>query len=426
MTTAYTSTDLAERGGLERIGDIAVWHLIGLLALFSTSVFNLVAWNADKVTAELDSQVIIKLLVIAIAGIYGSIGFVTDPRVREVAFSFPAFCLLGIISVYFLASLAGIDAKTSLVSSISILAVFLMTITAMIHLGRELTVEVLFWSAGTFVVLSWLVYLLVPSIGIMLEPISDGEFKERMSGLAHPNTLGQYSAICVCLGTVLYLTCEQKNKWVLFVTLLAAAALLNSLCRTAMVATVVALVVGYRHEIFSRRGTLLSLAGLFALGLVAVMYLSTQMSFESLFSDKIQLLTKSGDTDELFTATGRGEIWAETIRLIKQRPLLGYGPTSSKLLLGDYSLYTHNLILNVGLSAGVGALCLAVAMCFGRFCMLFKRRHPVADTLVVLVLTAGFFENVIFSNICGFPTICWIVGLVWFQAESAMSEEPNE
>ena len=126
---------------------------------------------------------------------------------------------------------------------------------------------------------------------------------------------------------------------------------------------------------------------------------------------KLTFLSKSGDTEEIFSATGRGEIWAYAISLIREQPLTGYGATTSKYYLTDYSLYTHNLILNVAFSCGVFGGLAAVCMCLGRLRVLLTQDHIVANALVAFILVNGLFENVIFSNLAGMPTIVWIIAI---------------
>jgi len=155
------------------------------------------------------------------------------------------------------------------------------------------------------------------------------------------------------------------------------------------------------------------------------MFASMFVDIESKIGSKIGLLSKSGDASELTSATGRTEIWAETIKLVSESPVFGYGAATSKLLLKEYSLHTHNLILNVALSTGIfGGLC-ALWMYVDRMFNLFRNRHPIADPLVVFVLVNGLFENVIFSILCGFPTIVWIIALA-VPVVDAMNREEEE
>ena len=116
---------------------------------------------------------------------------------------------------------------------------------------------------------------------------------------------------------------------------------------------------------------------------------------------------------ELTSATGRSETWAYTIRLLAERPIVGYGAATSKYYLEHYSRYTHNMILNVAFSTGIIGGFACVMMVLGRIRALFSISHPLPDGIVAFIVLNGFFENVIFAVITGMPTILWIMTLAW-------------
>ena len=64
-------------------------------------------------------------------------------------------------------------------------------------------------------------------------------------------------------------------------------------------------------------------------------------------------------------------------------------------------------------------------MCLNRFFNLFLTHHPIADSLVVFVLVNGLFENVIFSILCGLPTMIWIIALALPTLDAIGNEEEN-
>ena len=64
-------------------------------------------------------------------------------------------------------------------------------------------------------------------------------------------------------------------------------------------------------------------------------------------------------------------------------------------------------------------------MCINRFLNLFIAHHPIADSLVVFVLVNGLFENVIFSILCGLPTMVWIIALALPTLDKIENEEKN-
>jgi len=177
-----------------------------------------------------------------------------------------------------------------------------------------------------------------------------------------------------------------------------------------LIATVFGLAIAYRSVFFKaeylQRYIVAAMVGIFAL-----MVVSTQVDLGAKLKEKMAIVSKSGDADELTSATGRSEIWAYTIRLLAERPIVGYGAATSKYYLERYSRYTHNMILNVAFSTGIIGGFACVMMVLGRIRALFSISHPLPDGIVAFIVLNGFFENVIFAVITGMPTILWIMTL---------------
>lgn len=392
--------------------DIPISTIVGLGLIFFITWINLANLSVDKSNVGLDKQVLVKLIGIAAAGLYGAVGFCTDRRVRDILQTFPVFWVVIVIAFYFVAVPFSITKEISFASAIAMVAVLLMTVTALVQIGVMPVLNSIFAGMAFFNIFSWIVYFVWPEIGVLAEPLPEGKFAYRMSGLAHANTLGQYTGLTVVLGTIMYVTYHKRSLLRVGLILIALGALVNSLSRTSLVATVVALAVAYRHvflkqEYFQRYVIAACLAAL------GFMVLSTQVDIGAKIKEKMTLVSKSGDADELTSATGRAEIWAYTIRLIKQRPLIGYGAATSKFYLKDYSQYTHNMILNVALSTGIIGGFAMLMMVLGRLRAMMTVSYPLADGILVFIIVNGLFENVIFSILCGMPTMVWIMSLAW-------------
>jgi O-antigen ligase len=248
-----------------------------------------------------------------------------------------------------------------------------------------------------------------------MEPTTNGEFTRRMSGLAHSNTLGQYSGLTLAVGVVLYHFYGQRSTYRIIIMGLAAAALVASLSRTSLVATVVALIFAYRDRFsISSRNVGIGLAAAIV-GLVGLMFMSTQVDFGDLLAQKMTAVSKSGDAEELTSATGRSQIWAYSIKLIMDQPLTGYGATTSKYFLSEYSMYTHNLVLNIAFSTGIFGGLIGLVMVLQQALGLVFHRHRITNAIVAFVLVNGLFENLIFSILAGMPTMIWVMALAWKQ-----------
>lgn len=386
--------------------------VVGLLLITVTVFLNGIDVTVGKDKVGLDLPVMLKLAGIGFAAIYGGIGFLTDRRVRDIMQSFPVFWVVIIIAMYVVSAPFSMDPKVSLVSTFSIVAVLLLTLRALVQIGIMPVLNAIFVGMGLFNVISWIVFFVWPEIGVLKEPIADGKFAHRMSGLAHSNLLGQYSGLTVVLGAIMMFTYNKKSALRVGLIAIAMGALICSLSRTSLIATLAALAIAYRRVFFKpeylQRYVVATMVGIFAL-----MVVSTQIDLGAKIKEKMTLVSKSGDADELTSATGRSEIWAYAIRLISERPLIGYGAGTSKHLLARYSSYTHNMILNVAFSTGIigGFACLMMVL--GRIRAMFVISHPLADGILVFIIVNGLFENVIFSVLAGMPTMVWIMSLSW-------------
>ncbi|MDB4777930.1 O-antigen ligase family protein [bacterium] len=412
-------------GFRESILDLQLLPLIGFCSLFFISTFNLVnvELTASKVT--LDPQLMVKLAVVGLAGLYGAYGFLIDLRVRNTLLSMPGVLLFALCFVYLGAAFFGISKVVSIVSSGAILCAVLALTTFCVQHGREKTIRMLFYSLGLFVVGSWLLFILVPQYGVFREPLPGGVFLERMGGLSHPNTLGQYCAATIIFGACYWRTKIGNRKLIVAIVLLAVLALYFSLSRTSTAAAMGGVAIVFRDKIWTRQWITLGFTAA-ALGVFALLIGSAFYNMEDRISNvATSILSKSSesDSDELTTATGRSAIWAKTISLIQQRPLTGWGAGSSKELLSEYSLYTHNLILNIWLSSGIfGGI--SILLLLGA--MLLKTLTApsmVPDSLIVFLFLNGLFENVIFSNVASAPTLLFVLAVIW---RSVPKTSPDE
>ena len=394
--------------------DVPVVQLAGVVLVFLVTFLNLANVNVTKDVVALDFQVVLKLLVIAFAGLYGILGVMSDVRIRRVLLSFPIFLVVALCGFYFASSFTSLTPEHSLVSTVALVSVLLMTVTAMMQLGLVRFLTVSFHGMSWFILFSWAAYFFKPEIGVFLEPTANGEFTRRMSGLAHPNTLGQYAGLTLIVGVALYQFYGQRSKWRMLVIALAAGALVASLSRTSLVATMMGLVAMNYRWVFSEQNRKWILLGAIAF-VPMLMIVATQVDLEEKIAEKMTIVSKSGDAAELTTATGRADIWQYSMQLISKRPLVGYGAATSKYYLSDYSHYTHNLLLNIAFSTGVfGGLIGLVMILYQAASAVFKP-HVIVSAVIVYILVNGLFENVIFSTIAGMPTLLWVMSMAWYQ-----------
>ena len=412
--------------GVAQILQIPLATLIGVIALFCIAVFNLsdlgLGDDSDKIS--IDFTVLIKVGSLALAGGYGLIGM-TDAKVRRLMFSFPVVWIWIIFGFYCLGVVNSVLPKETIASALSIACVLMLTTRLLVQVGVKTVLTILFHAMAVFVVVSWFLFLFVPEIGVFEEDIVDGQQFLRMGGLAHPNTLGQIAGMTVVFVCLLHRNYGELSRWRWIIAFLALGALVASVSRTSLVTTALSIAFVYR-ETFIKREYLPHVLGAAFLGIIGFLALAATVDLGAMLESNLESVSKSGDTEELTSGTGRAEIWAYSMKLIGRSPLFGYGAATSKWYLSDYSLYTHNLILNVAFSTGIFGGFACLTMVIGRIRTLIHRPHPIADSLIAFILFNGIAENVIFSILCGLPTIVWIVALSMPVLDDIEKDDPKK
>ena len=118
------------KGPLHRIFSAPLSTVVGLVLITIVAFLNAADLSVDKDKVGLDVQVMVKLAGIGLAAVYGGVGVLTDRRVRDLAQSFPVFWVVIIIAMYFVSAPFSMDPKVSLASTLSMVAVLLMTLRA--------------------------------------------------------------------------------------------------------------------------------------------------------------------------------------------------------------------------------------------------------------------------------------------------------
>lgn len=208
-------------------------------------------------------------------------------------------------------------------------------------------------SLALFVAAGWVVYFAIPEIGRSPFITADGSLIERMCGLAgQPNALG--CVLAVYLGLVFLMWWRGHFSLFVVAPLLGfgIVTLLAADSRTALLAWMVGVAaVVVRRSLWVWGASLLSLtAGIILLAAVPFRTLAGLSGG----------LSRSGDPTELFTLTGRTEIWAFVWDKILLQPWFGYGYNSSKFILPEFRGLpglqvdeAHNTLLQNLLGTGI-------------------------------------------------------------------------
>ncbi len=240
-----------------------------------------------------------------------------------------------------------------------------------------------------FVLAGWVAYFALPEVGRSLFITSHGTVVERMCGLAgQPNALGNGLAVYTAL--VFLLWYRGHVGWVAAATLgsVGLVTLLVADSRTALGAVLAGIIaVILRRSVWLWGSTALGAA------VLALLALSIQLR------DLLSLsggLSRSGDPTELFTLTGRTEIWEFAWSKIVLSPWIGYGYNSSKFILPEFDGLpglkvdeAHNMLLQNLLAVGVIGTVPLLGMIFKMLTDLVRAPDARRDLFTILMLVWG-------------------------------------
>ncbi len=255
----------------------------------------------------------------------------------------------------------------------AITAVTALTLLAMLmfqlYVVQELETPQLVWtmllSLSGFLAVSLVLYFVAPDLArttawnFVEQQTQDSG---RLQGLTGgPNNLGKMAAFSLVLLGVFYRDLRQANynRIILIgMGLLAALDLVLSGSRTSILALVIAggVVAMIRFPKL--------IAPVLVVGALGLLILIPN------FAGIATKLSRSGNPNEIMTATGRTYVWAIAWHFIQLKPLLGYGyrttiylmPTYAKSIGMYYAPPTpHNAILTLWFDAGIPAVLMFIS-----------------------------------------------------------------
>lgn len=255
---------------------------------------------------------------------------------------------------------------------------------------------------------------------------------ERMTGLfANPNTLGILSALTLPLAWGLYR--ETRSIWIIPLLAVTAVSLLLSQSRTALAATIVALLV------MAARGGVgkaiqftltLGIVGVVTFGVVPILGLPGAESVASRFN--------AMGSDE--SIRQRAYVWSATVGMWREEPVLGYGFRSGEELFEqlretDQLEFTPNMahgsyiqaLLELGI---VGTIPILFAAAVLVYIFLRGRARGLSIGLlggVVAGITVSITESAMFGTGAAFPWVFWLVaiGACFPQADKENTNNPG-
>jgi O-antigen ligase len=141
----------------------------------------------------------------------------------------------------------------------------------------------------------------------------------------------------------------------------------------------------------------------------------------------VDVASRSGDTAELKTFTGRVDVWKYAWKKTLASPLFGYGYGTSRLVLQEdpnYPLqfqanHAHNLYLNTALTVGLPGALLLIVMILHLGLRNISLRCSVPSIALAFVITGSITESLLYGAMPRSHSIIWLVALFWSQMEAS-------
>lgn len=283
-------------------------------------------------------------------------------------------------------------------------------------LTSRLTEAEILWTLGltlaAFCLAGWVVFYVYPELGT--SPFwTYGGMYLRMCGLAgQANNLG---AICSkgigCAFLLWY--CKRCGP---LAAILLGGVVLVTLVKSDARTGELAVMAGVGAVILSRSRWLLGTSTLAAVTLFVAIQVYPQM-----LNGLGATFSRSGDPSEIYTLTGRLEIWDFAWRRITESPLLGYGYNATKVVLGTYYDLSnglmvdsaHNMLLQNLLSVGVlGTAPLVALLAYLGYRFLVR---PVAfvSYFYIVIMTSAVSDTDAIGTTPTLMTVVFLLISVW-------------
>lgn len=315
------------------------------------------------------------------------------------------FCagLLGWILVTCLYAPSPVYSLAAAFTCIALIA-FLYLVAARLDIAT--VIRTIIYACTLIAAISLVVYFVNPSFGRGGEWI-DGVQQpgNRITGITGTaNIMGNVSAFC-CLLIIIYRMYLGRLP-AIFYGFLALNFLVQIMSgsRSSLLAMFIAIGIAVLY-----RATPTKLALLFS-GICAVSLFLVSVDVEALLA----ALSRSGDAQEILTGTGRTEIWAQVIDMIKVHPIIGWGYGSSGYLMMQFPRYpsphAHSMVLQFLATIGFIGLFFALAALATKIYYAIKADDQFKIALLGFLLIHGLTESSALAGVVTIPTL--VFGLI--------------
>jgi O-antigen ligase len=259
-------------------------------------------------------------------------------------------------------------------------------------------------------VATWIAHFFFPGIS---QDMQFDRTEMRLAGLDPPDTVGCWGALTVAM--LIVVGVRRLARWRTLALPLAFAALtvIMTLTRTSMLAAAAVAIVAALKSTRPAKAVVITFV---FVPLIAAVIAFGMMASGVETADAATQLSRSGELDEVYSMTGRTEIWKSVVHKIDKSPCVGYGYGGSRFVMeaqGPFPLFhAHNQLLNVILETGLvgGGLFLLQIVVLGlRF---FTARDLFSDLVLVLVVLNGLTLRVMMTPVPDSLTLLWFMALL--------------
>ena len=406
---------------LNLMGRIQIFHCVIFLTCVFASFWNTVDPGTDQTNiVGIDWRVIAKVAIAGVATACGVLGFLNSQAIRQSLLGLPGLLVAGLSGVLIFMSAFALQevASFSRASALLHFGYVLFIPTALYVLGLRKVIIAILIGLVMHIAIAWFLYLFIPDVGVYQEELGKSTFVQRMGGMGHPNNIGRNAVVMGLLSLALLRGLNPKSRMpavraaLIGLIILTIPTVLSTFSRTAMVAGMTATLFLIGDWLLTRRGIALCIF-MVAMGVGSLFVAQLLVGDQAIANSILSAGTKTGDVSELTSATGRTDIWAETIRLIVQQPLTGYGLSSAPSLLEKFSFRTHNTILHLTLAGGVIAGAAIICLLMWNLIFGLSSKEPMIRSISAFVLISGIFEDTVVDTFASPITLLWLITLLY-------------
>ncbi len=418
MSSSAQTIDRSASSAPPRVSGISVDQLY-LWSLRLTIIGIVFAANIDlpRIDRSVDSfktgpQAIIKFAILVFGGALGLWGWWTNPLTRRLLISIQGGLLAIVCGIHFLSATQALEMKIAFASGVAFTSMYFLAATALTFLGTQRVLFDILYGMLLYLIGCLVAYVVIPDMSVWVEVLGPKQEVIRIGGLGHPNISGRTAVYC---GLFMFAACyggQLQWRWFLLwlpLLLLEAAV---SLSRTPVIAAIVTFPI-VCLPLLRRPSTIYAIGLAVLVGAIGLLFAESTVGSERALSKFVGASTKTGQAEEIYTATGRTRIWQEAFKIASERPLLGHGAGGSPIVMAGFSGHAHNVFLEVAVNLGFPAAALVLVLMIWNLRDGMKSKQPILVASAVFIFVVSLAERPLFSPVPDSMSMIWFLTTLW-------------